>query len=57
MNLRTILILSSLVLLTACSTTDALKQPCQDPGILSYVDDCGPMMPVNESFDEILVTP
>lgn len=57
MNLRTLLILSGLVLLTACSTTEALKQPCQDPGILSYVDDCGPMMPVNESFDEILVTP
>jgi hypothetical protein len=57
MSLRFTLIISTLLALSGCSTTEVLKQPCSDPAIHSYVeDDCGPLLPVNESFDEILVT-
>ena len=57
MNLRLIIILLSGAILVGCSTTEVLKQPCSDPSIHSYVDDCGPLLPVNEAFEEVLVQP
>lgn len=55
MTLRLFLSVTCFALLSACSTTDKLKQPCSDPGILAYTDDCGPLLPVNDAFKDVLV--
>lgn len=57
MIFRYILALCTMALLAACSSTEVLKQPCSDPGIHAYVDDCGPLLPVNDAFDEVMVDP
>jgi uncharacterized lipoprotein len=42
-------------LIAGCSSMPKLKQPCSDPGYSRYVDDCGPMLPVNQAIDDALL--